>query len=113
MRKIFLLLLTFALLLTLPSCDNTSPQFGGYEDESEEELAKNDTASTVVFSHNRYIFTGNSENIASEKGNFFILGGGDYKLSGRLTDAAVVIDAAGERVRLILCGIEIDRKSVV
>lgn len=111
MRKIFLFLLMFALILALPSCTTASPLFGGYEAESEENSAVSDKTSTVVFSHNRYIFTGDSKAIASNGGEFYILKGGDYKLSGKLRDVNIVIDAEDERVRLILCGIEISSDS--
>ncbi len=53
------------------------------------------------------MFTGDPNAILCEGSSFNIVKGGTYELSGKLKNGSIVIDAEGERVRLVLNGMEI------
>lgn len=109
MRKIILILLISPLLLSLPSCVPQGSHFGEEIEETEvaDTSERSEDAATIVFSENRYIFTGEPSSISCEGSTIYIRKGGTYKLSGNLLDGSIVIDASDQRVKLILCGIEI------
>ena len=96
-----------ALLLPLPSCASYGSLFEEHTEEISEETQSYDTASTIVFSQSRYIFTGDTNAISPAGSSFYIIKGGTYKISGKLTDGNIIIDAEGECVRLVFCNLEI------